>query len=437
MMTPAAVHFIDQFSRRAASLPGSGLSWLAGLRRNAIERFAAVGLPTTRDEDWKYTSLRALENRTFDTLAPAQPLPLTPAALADLVLPDAHVMVFVDGRWRPDLSYLGPLPAGTLLTHLGSLWAQPPEWLEPLLGAGGETAFEALNAAFMADGACLRLPAGAVVTAPVQLLFITGSADLAVQPRNLIVAGEGSRACIVEHHVGLDGCRYLTNASTRIVAAAGARIEHVKLQQESRAAAHIAAVHVTQGADSRLRSGSIALGGALARVGIATELDAEAAACELAGLYIADGRQHTDHHTRVDHRRAGATSREHYRGVMAGEARAVFNGKVVVHRDAQRSDAFQANHNLLLSDRAEVDTKPELEIYADDVKCGHGATIGQLDEDQVFYLRARGIDRAAARALLTLAFARDVIDRIQTTSLRQRVERLVERRLPALHGETT
>lgn len=433
MMTPGVAHFVEQFSRRAGSLPGRGLSWLAKLRCDAIERFAAAGLPTTRDEDWKYTSLRALDNRRFDT-SPALRLPLTGAALGELALPDAHLLVFVDGRLRPELSIGGQLPQGVRLAGLTSLLAAPPDWLEPLLTEDAGAGFEALNTAFMADGACLWLPPGAVLAAPLHLLFITGSAGLAVQPRNLIVAGEGSRACIVEHHVGLNGVPYLANALTRIVVGAGARIEHVKLQQESPAAWHIAGVRARLAAETRFSSGSIALGASLARVGIDVGLEAEGANCELAGLYVAAERQHTDHHTRVDHRRPGATSREHYRGVMAGEARAVFNGKVVVHADAQRSDAFQANHNLLLSDGAEVDTKPELEIYADDVKCGHGATVGQLDDDQVFYLRSRGVDLASARALLTLAFARDVIDRIRINSLRRRVEQLVERRLPALQG---
>jgi Fe-S cluster assembly protein SufD len=433
MIRPGVDHFVDQFSRHAESLPGHGIAWLARLRRDAIDRFSDGGLPTTRDENWKYTSLRAVENRRFDA-APVPASSLNVSALASAALPDAHLMVFVDGRFRPDLSYGGHLPKGVTLSDLGSLLAVPPDWLEPLLAQDADAGFTALNTAFMADGACLRLAPGAELATPLQLLFVTAGADLAVQPRNLIVAGEGSRATIIEHHVGLDGQGYLANALTRIAVGAGARIEHVKLQQESMAAWHVAGVRARLAADSQFASGSIALGGALARVGIDVDLEAEGAACELSGLYVADGRQHTDHHTRVDHRKPGASSREHYRGVMAGEARAVFNGKVIVHADAQRSDAFQANHNLLLSDGAEVDTKPELEIYADDVKCGHGATVGQLDEDQVFYLRSRGVDEASARALLTLAFARDVIERIRTASLRRRVERLVERRLPALQG---
>lgn len=431
-MNPSTSHYLDQFSRLADTLPGHGVSWLAQSRRDAIERFAASGLPTTRDEDWKYTSLRSVETMRFDLAAPAIHLPLTVAHMADMVLPDAHVLVFVDGRFRPMLSYTGQLPKGTILTGLASILADPPEGLEALLAEDGGSGFDALNTAFFADGAYLFLPPGTVLTAPIQLLFVTGTTELAVQSRNLIVAGEGSRACIVEHHVGIDGCRYLTNAVTRIVAGAGARIEHYKLQQESAAAAHIATVRAEQGPDSRFISGSIALGGALARVGIDVGLNAEEANCELAGLYVADGRQHTDHHTRVDHLKPKGTSREYYRGVMSGDARAVFNGKVVVHPNAQCSDAFQSNHNLLLSDSAEVDTKPELEIYADDVKCGHGATVGQLDPDQVFYLRSRGMDESSARSLLTMAFARDVIDRIRLASLRQRVEVLVQDRLPVM-----
>jgi Fe-S cluster assembly protein SufD len=433
MTKPGVAHFVEQFSRHAGSLPGRGMSWLAKLRCDAIERFAAAGLPTTRDEDWKYTSLRGVDSRHFDAAPPVRS-PLTIASLAELALPDANLLVFVDGRLRPELSYGGHLPNGVRLTGLASLLAEPPDWLQPLLAEEAGAGFEALNTAFMADGACLWLPPGAVLTTPVQLLFVTGGSDLAIQTRNLIVAGADSRASIIEHHVGLGGQPYLANALTRLVVGDGARIEHAKLQQESPAAWHIAGVRARLGADTRFNSTSIALGGALARVGIDVGLDAEGASCELTGLYLADGRQHTDHHTRVDHRQPGASSREHYRGIMAGEARAVFNGKVVVHQDAQRSDAFQANHNLLLSDSAEVDTKPELEIYADDVKCGHGATVGQLDDDQVFYLRSRGLDAASARTLLTMAFARDVIDRIRITSLRQRVEQLVERRLPALQG---
>lgn len=434
MMDSCVSHYVDEFSRLAKSLPGHGLSWLAEMRRDAIGRFAGSGLPTTRDEDWKYTSLRAVETKRFKPAAPAIQLPLTVAGMTNLVLPDAHLLVFVDGRFRPTLSYSGKLPKGVILTGLAGVLADPPEGIEALLGEDAGSGFDALNTAFMSDGAYLFLPPGTALTAPIQILFVTGTADLAVQPRNLIVAGEGSSACVVEHHVGIDGCQYLTNSLTRIVAGAGARVEHYKLQQESPTAAHIATLRVEQGPDSRVISGSIALGGALARVGIDVGLKAEGASCELDGLYIADGRQHTDHHTRVDHLKPRGTSREYYRGVMDGEARAVFNGKVVVHPDAQRSDAFQSNHNLLLSDGAEVDTKPELEIYADDVKCGHGATIGQLDPDQVFYLRSRGMDEAEARALLTMAFARDVIDRIRLASLRQRVEYLVQDRLPVLKG---
>jgi Fe-S cluster assembly protein SufD len=433
-MNPSTSHYLDQFPRVVKTLPGHGLSWLTRMRRDAIERFAGSGLPTTRDEDWKYTSLRALENKRFDSAAPTVQLPLTIAGLAELALPDAHLLVFVDGRFRPTLSYAGQLPKGTILTGLASLLADPPEGLEELLAEDSGAGFDALNTAFMADGAYLNLPPGTALTTPIQLLFITGTAGLAVQPRNLIVAGADSRASIVEHHVGIDGCQYLTNALTRIVAAAGARIEHTKLQQESPTATHIATLRARQGPDTRFTSGSVALGSGLARVGIDVGLGAEGASCELTGLYVADGRQHIDHHTRVDHLKPGGTSREYYRGVMAGEARAVFNGKVVVHPDAQRSDAFQSNHNLLLSDGAEVDTKPELEIYADDVKCGHGATVGQLDPDQIFYLRSRGVDADSARALLTMAFARDVIDRIRLSSLRQRVEQLVQQRLPVMEG---
>jgi Fe-S cluster assembly protein SufD len=282
----------------------------------------------------------------------------------------------------------------------------------------------------MTDGAYLRLAPGVTVKGPIQLLFIASEAALAIQPRNLFIAGEGSSAAIVEHHVAVDESGYLTNTVSDIVVGAGASIEHHKLQEESPKAFHIATVNVAQAANSRFVSGSFALGGRLARTGITVSLQAEGASCTLDGLYVTDGRQHVDHHTRVDHRQARCTSRELYKGVLNGASRAVFSGRVVVHPDAQGSDAVQTNHNLLLSENAEIDTKPQLEIWADDVKCSHGATVGQLDEAQVFYLRSRGIDEAAARAMLTRAFAMEIIERVQVHALQGRLDELLQAKLP-------
>lgn len=248
--------------------------------------------------------------------------------------------------------------------------------------------------------------------------------------RNMGLAGAGSSASIIEHHAAIGAPSYFTNTVTDIVLAPGAGIEHYKLQQESPAAFHIAAVNVAQEADSRFVSGSFSLGAQLARVDITVGLQRAGAACDLDGLYVVDGSRHVDHHTCIDHRQPGCASREFYKGVLNGAARGVFNGRVVVYRDAQGSDAVQSNRNLLLSDNAEIDTKPQLEIWADDVKCSHGATVGQLAPTQVFYLRSRGIGEAAARAMLSWAFAMEVIDRVRILQLQERLDDLLQHKLP-------
>lgn len=282
----------------------------------------------------------------------------------------------------------------------------------------------------MTDGAYLHFGRGKVLDEPVHLLFLSTEADGASHARNLIVAEQGAQATVIEHYAGVDDSVYFTNVVTRIFTDSNAAITHHKLQQESAGAFHFAGIHAVQQRDSRLESHSFSLGGALARNDITTTFDAHGCEATLNGLYLVDGLQHVDNHTRIDHRQPNGTSREHYRGVLGGRSHAVFNGRVIVQPGAQKTNAYQANHNLLLSRDAEVDTKPELEIYADDVKCNHGATVGQLDEAQLFYLRSRGIEEAMARNLLVHAFAHDVIERIRVASLRTRLEQILMARLP-------
>ena len=353
--------------------------------------------------------------------------------VAPLALGDSHLLVFVNGRHAPGLSRLGRLPSGADVGSLAQVVAKRPDRFEALLARDAEAlvnGFTALNAAFWADGATIDLAAGCVVEKPIHLLFITTDADLAVHPRNIIRAGAGSHAEIIEHYVGLNDAAYFTNAVTHIEVDTSAAVIHTKLQQESLRGYHIADIRAEQERDSRFTSQSFALGGLLSRNDIATRLDAQGCEATLIGLYMADGRQHMDHHTLIDHARPRGTSREFYKGVLDGAARAVFNGKVIVRPDAQQTDAHQSNRNLLLSEHAEVDTKPQLEIYADDVKCSHGATVGQLDAEQIYYLRSRGMDDAAARALLTFAFAEDVATRVSCVPLRSRLEQLLRGRLP-------
>jgi Fe-S cluster assembly protein SufD len=424
--------FVADFARSAASLPGANVPWLARLRRAALDRFAQRGLPGPRDEDWKYTSVAAIAKRPFAVPKQAASVDVDIGAFA-LAGMASHRMVFVDGRYAPGLSQIGSLPAGVTLQSLAQTLERAPDALEPFLGEDRyQTVFAALNAAFMADGVHLHLPRGTVVAEPIHALFVCTATDAAIHPRNVVVAGEGAQATLIEHYVGLDGAAALTNAVTQLFVAADASVAHYKLQQEPARALHIGGIHAAQSRASRLESHSIALGAALARNDITTSFDAAGCEAMLNGLYLVGGRQHVDHHTRIDHALPHGTSREYYKGILDGASRGVFNGKVIVHPGAQRTDAHLANHNLLLSSTAEIDTKPQLEIDADDVKCTHGATVGQLDDAQLFYLRARGIDEAMAKTLLTYAFAHDVIERIRIASLRTQLEQVLFARLP--HG---
>lgn len=406
-------------------------------RQSAYARFVEEGFPGRRDEEWKYTDVSLLKKRA--SLAPDSipPDPSSEAALVAWSLAEEgeHLMVFVNGHFDEELSSIGDLPAGVQLRSLAEVLENGRNLPEPFFVPMQErSVFAALNTAFATDGAVLTLPPGAVIEKPIYLLFIASGHNVAAYPRNIIVAGEAARASIVEHYMGTVETHNFTDALTQIFLAAGAELHHYKLLQEGAAAAHIAGIHAEQMADSRFYSYSFALGGHLGRNDITSQMKEEGAHCEMNGLYLLDDKQHMDHHTRIDHLAPGCVSREYYRGVLDGESRGVFNGKVVVHEGAVRTDAHQSNHNLLLSRKAEVDTKPQLEIFADDVKCTHGATVGQLDEDHLFYLRARGIDADMARSMLIYGFANSIIEKVALPELRERIDHLTLDRLA--QGET-
>jgi Fe-S cluster assembly protein SufD len=434
MQMHATEHVLADFARIAIALPGIRVPWLAQVRNAALERFAQHGYPSARDEEWKYTSVAALEKRAFTVIAGNGPDDAAAATLFDSLALDVqagHLLVFVNGRHAPALSQIGKLPSGVVLGSMAEALERTPDMLEPYLtDAGSQTVFGALNTAFMADGAWLHVPRGVVVDEPIHLLFLSTASGAAIHSRNVIVAEEGARATVIEHYTGAEDAVYFNNAVTQIFAAGNAAVEHYKLQQESARAFHIAGIHARQRQDSRFESHSATLGAALARNDITTVFDAAGCEATLNGLYLIGGRQHADNHTCIDHAAPHGTSQEHYRGVLDGAARAVFNGKVIVRPGAQKTNARQTNHNLLLSRDAEVDTKPQLEIRADDVQCTHGATVGQLDDTQLFYLRSRGIEEATARNLLVHAFAHDVIERIRVQSLRSRLEKILFARLP-------
>ena len=430
----ACRHYLDEFARIRDTLPGRHLPWLAHLRDQAMQRFMDMGFPTLRSEDWKYTSVASIEKGQF-ALAPAAPATtetVDAAVIAARVLPGAHAAIVVDGRHVPAFAPTDALPDGVTLTSLAMLLERDPSGLAAQIGHASDypSAFAALNAACMTDGVCVYLARGTHLEAPIHLLFVAATDKVAVHTRNLIVAEPDSSATIVEHHVGTGTASCFTNTVTDIVIGKRARIVHHKLQEENPTSCHIAAINAQLAAESRFASTSFALGAALARADIRVALDGAGAECVLDGLYLADGRRHLDHHTRIDHNQPRCTSRELYKGVLDGAGRGVFNGRVIVQPGAQKSDAAQTNRNLLLSELAEIDTKPQLEIWADEVKCSHAATVGQLDAEQVFYLRSRGLDDASARALLTYAFAAEMVQRVELPALRERLDGLLRVRLP-------
>ena len=430
---------IDGYLARFAELDGHEPAWLHRQRKEAIARFASLGFPTTHLEDWKYTSVTALSAVPFDAAAPDTVTPRERRAADGLRLGAGIDFVFVNGFHVPALSAPAALPAGVTVTSLARAATEHADLVRAHLGryADDEQAFTALNTAFARDGAFVHLRRGVALPGPLHLVFLSAAAPAPVMtsPRTLIVAEEDSAATIIESYAGPGDVTYFTNAVTEIAVGPRAALTHYRLQEEGARAFHVAAVRARQDADSRFTSLAVSLGATLSRTDLGTTMDAEGTSCVFDGLYLAGGDQHVDHHTSIDHRQPHGTSRELYKGILDGRATGVFNGKVYVRPQAQKSDAQQMNKNLLLSDDAVINTKPQLEIFADDVKCSHGATIGRLSDDALFYLRARGIDARTARQLLIHAFARELIDRVGIASLRERLDRALQRRLPHLDEE--
>jgi len=431
---PAVDHYVAEFSAVRSELPGSDLAWLKQSRNGALDAFASAGFPTPRNEDWKYTRVTPIEKRAFK-LAHGNGLAVQARDIAPFHLGglECEQLVFVDGRYVDALSRREAMTSGARVTTLQSAMNAPSQLLETHLGHYAGTTgqpFSALNTAFMTDGAVIHVKNRGADQKPIHLLFIATREDVISHPRILVVAEAGSQATVIESYACLfEGC-YFTNTLTEVALMEDAQMDHYKLQEESTKAFHVATLQVRQERDSRFASHSISFGGQLVRNDINIVLDAEGAACTLNGLFMVGGRQHVDYHTRVDHAKANGSSEEVYKGILDGRARGVFNGRVKVHPDAQKTDARQSNKNLLLSRDAEIDTKPELEIYADDVKCSQGATVGQLDEQSLFYLRSRGIGEDQARGLLTYGFARDILDRVDLAPLRHKLTEGLLHRMP-------
>jgi Fe-S cluster assembly protein SufD len=419
-------------SARSAAEP----RWLADRREAAIARFRETGLPSVRDEDWRQTPVGPIARTTFG-LAPAVDR-IPEAALARLGFDGAFAgrqVVLVNGRFVPGLSSLEKAD-GVRVESLAAVLARDPAALEGRLGAALRDAnpFATLNTAFLADGAVVTIAPGAAVAAPVHVLHYSspGGAPAASHPRVLVVAGRASQSTLVESYGG-EGT-YLTNAVTEAILEDGAHLDHYTLQRESAEAFHVATLAVAQGRDARFSSCSVLVGGSLARQDVQQAFAAEGGECALAGLFLASDSQVIDVHTRVDHAVPHCTSRQVYKGIVDGRARGVFVGRVFVAKDAQKTDAQQTNKNLLLSRQALVHSVPQLEILADDVKCKHGSTTGQIDPSALFYLRSRGIGEDTARSLLTYAFASDIVSRIRVEPVRSGLSRYLRDRLPQAAG---
>ena len=408
----------------AAGLPGAGAPWLDALRADGAKRFAGLGLPTRKDEAWKYTDLSALARSRFAPCCGAAPAPRRAEIPAPLVA-DGPQAVFINGRFDAELSTLGGAPEGVTALPLAQAMTQEPELLETYLGRVAELGRKplvALNTAWLADGFVLHLAGGVTLTRPIELVFwgdaAAGDDRSAWHPRHLIVLDPGARATVVERHIGRTGGHF-ANSVTEIAVAAGAALRHYRMQDEPGDAVHIATTEVVLSAGAAYEGFVLSTGAALARNQIAVTLQGEGATASVNGAYMGRASQITDTTTLIDHAAPGCTSSQTYKGVLDERSRGVFQGRIVVRKDAQKSDGHQSNRAILLSDRAEIDAKPELEIYADDVKCGHGATAGELDDDALFYLRARGIPEHEARGLLIDAFIDGAIGEITHETVRE------------------
>ena len=431
--------FVQEFEARAGTATADGPEWLEPLRRSAMERFARTGFPGSRDEEWRFTPLGAIAQGSWRP-ATGGAVQVTREQLAPFVFGHANwtTLVFVNGVYSEALSSADGLPAGVRVSSLAEALRADGARLQAHLARHAPvegSPFTALNTAFLAEGGVVQVDAGVDLPAPVHLLFVTTAeaGGTVSHPRNVILVERGARASIIESYVTLaPGQGYWTNAVTEVAVAAGAWVEHTRIQRESESAQHVGLTHVDQQRDSHYRSFSLAMGAAMARHNLHVRLNDENVETLMYGLYVTRGDQVVDNHTAIFHDQPNCRSWEVYKGILDGRSRAVFNGKVFVRPEAQKTDAKQTNRNLLLSDSARVNTKPQLEIFADDVKCTHGATVGRLDEQARFYARSRGLPAAEADRLLTYAFAAEVVDEVALPPVREELDRLVRERLGGL-----
>jgi Fe-S cluster assembly protein SufD len=433
--------FVDQYQAFASNGAARAPAWLKRVREEALERFTALGFPTTRQEKWRFTNVKPITQHAFALARDAETL--VPEQLDPYFLPieGGARLVFVNGRFAESLSTVPEFAPGVKVQNLGAAVEESGKLVEEYLGRHSpvdDNPFTALNTAFAGDGAFIHVPANTVVDKPVQVLFFTtaGSEPIMSHPRNLVVVEQGASIQLVESYGGATGHPYLTNAVTEVSVGDNARADCYRIQREGDEAFHVATSNSRQGRDSWYSMTPVVFGGALARHDIWMALAGEGGEGTLNGLYIAGGNQHVDHNTVIEHAVPHCDSHEYFNGILDDRSHAVFNGRIIVRRGAQKTDSKQTNNNLLLSEDARADSQPQLEIYADDVRCTHGATLGPLDDNALFYLQSRGIGAEAGRALLTYGFGVEILNRVAVPEVRDCLDRLIKEQLRSGRGGT-
>lgn len=414
-----------------------GPPWLKKIREEGRNQFEALGIPTSKNEAWKYTSVKSLMEIPFElgafSLQAAEVLEKFPCS--GFERPHGIQISFVNGIFAPSLSQLQNLPKGVEVRSLKKAWEENPKEIEKFLNRQAPVDYEpfaALNAAYLNDGAFIKLQKGVHLEEPIEVFYysVANGSPTASHPRTLAIVEEGAQGILVETFAGKRSSNpYFSNSVTEIFANPGAQLDHYKFQDEYEQAFHLGSLGVYQDRDSRFTSTNVSIGSRLSRHQVLSRLDAEGAECTLNGLFMVHGTQHVDHQTKIDHAKPHGTSQEHYKGILADQAHGVFNGQILVRPGSQKTLSSLTSNNLLLSREAVIDTKPLLEIFADDVKCSHGATIGRLDENQIFYLRSRGLDETLAKHLLTYAFASEMVHKLKVPALRSHLEEVILNRL--------
>jgi Fe-S cluster assembly protein SufD len=430
--------YLESFTSFDKKAEGRNLPWLRKLREDAFARFCSTGFPTTHDEDWRFTNVAEIARTSFALATGASEIAekdLKPWRMESA----AAQLVFIDGQFARQLSRIGTLPKGVAISGLKEAIAQGSKAVESHLGRYLDTQrdpFSALNTAFVEDGAFVHVSRGVSLEAPVHLMFVSTAADSPrmFHPRNLIIVDQEAEATVIEEYVSLGGNADLCNSATELVAGESANVSHYMIEREHHDAFNVSTLRMQQGRSANVASHSLLLGGGLVRNNVHPVLAGEGGECLINGLFVGNGHQHLDNYMHVEHASPHCGSRQFYNGILDGHAHGVFHGRIVVHKDAQKTDAKQTNRNLLLSDNAQIDTKPQLEIYADDVKCTHGATIGQIEENALFYLRSRGIEEVSARRMLLMAFAGECLDRMKPGPARAHAESLIHTHLQSIAG---